>query len=104
MKTNKLPLKIEQQMASYPPFYQKVWRACAEIPAGKTCSYGELARRIGHPFAARAVGQALGKNPFAPIVPCHRVIRADGNIGGFSAPGGIRAKARLLAKERKLLR
>jgi O-6-methylguanine DNA methyltransferase len=97
----KLPKKILSEMHKYPLFYQKVWRACAEIPAGKTMTYGELARKIGAPGAARAVGQALGKNPFAPVVPCHRVIRADGSMGGYSGPGGVRTKIRMLKKEAK---
>ena len=86
-------------MQGHPPFYQAVWKACAEIPKGQVRTYGWLARRIGKPKAARAVGQALGRNPFAPTVPCHRVVGADGNLTGFSAPGGVAAKRRLLIKE-----
>ncbi|MBI4424914.1 MAG: MGMT family protein [Elusimicrobia bacterium] len=85
-------------MSEYPPFYQRVWRECAKIPKGKTLTYGELARRLGKPGAARAVGRALGANPFAPVVPCHRVVAAAG-LGGFTARGGVRAKERLLRKE-----
>ncbi|MHB9154417.1 MAG: methylated-DNA--[protein]-cysteine S-methyltransferase [Endomicrobiales bacterium] len=96
-----IPLSIMRKMTKYPAFYRKVWEACARIPAGKTLSYGELAALIGHPKAARAVGQALARNPFAPVIPCHRVIRSDGKMGGYSAPGGIRKKLRMLAKERK---
>lgn len=88
-------------MKNYPVFYRKVWMACARIPAGRTMTYGELARKIGHPGAARAVGQALARNPFAPTVPCHRVIGADGSMTGFSAPGGVQAKRRMLEKEKK---
>ncbi|OGS63640.1 MAG: 6-O-methylguanine DNA methyltransferase [Elusimicrobia bacterium RIFOXYB2_FULL_62_6] len=88
-------------MKAYTPFQRAVWRACMAIPAGETRSYGWIARRIGRPGAARAVGSALGKNPFAPAVPCHRVISSDGSLGGFSAPGGLKTKARLLAKEKK---
>ncbi|HVE14702.1 MAG TPA: MGMT family protein, partial [Elusimicrobiota bacterium] len=69
----KLPVKILKAMKSHPPFHQKVWKACAEIPKGQVRTYGWIARRIGSPKAARAVGQALGANPFAPTVPCHRV-------------------------------
>lgn len=87
-------------MKRYCAFYQAVWTACAAIPAGTTVSYGELARRIGKPGAARAVGTALGANPFAPIIPCHRVIRADGKMGGYSGPGGIKMKQALLRKEK----
>ncbi len=92
--------QVLERMKRYTPFQQAVWRACMEIPAGETRSYGWIAARIGRPGAARAVGSALGKNPFAPFVPCHRVIRADGTPGGFSAPGGVKAKLRLLGKEK----
>ncbi|MBI4802257.1 MAG: MGMT family protein [Elusimicrobia bacterium] len=91
---------INELMKKYTPFQRSVWRACMAIPRGQTRSYGWLARRIGRPEAARAVGAALGKNPFAPIVPCHRVIRSDGLPGGFSAPGGLKTKLRLLAAEK----
>ena len=69
------------------------------IPPGATLTYGELAMRIGEPQAARAVGQALGANPFPIIVPCHRVLAAGGKSGGFSADGGVRTKLRLLQIE-----
>lgn len=95
----RIPEKILREMKAYPDFYQAVWRACAEIPKGKVRSYGWIARRIGKPKAARAVGQALAKNPFAPLIPCHRVVGADGRLTGFSAPGGVGAKRRLLARE-----
>ena len=95
----KLPQRILRQMKGHPPFYQAVWKACAEIPRGQVRTYGWIARRIGKPKAARAVGQALAKNPFAPTVPCHRVVGADGRLTGFSAPGGVAAKRRLLQKE-----
>jgi O-6-methylguanine DNA methyltransferase len=71
------------------------------IPFGETVSYAELARRIGKPRAVRAVAQACGKNPLPIVIPCHRVIRSDGTIGGYS--GGIRWKQRLLRFERELL-
>lgn len=95
----KLSKKILDRMKSYPPFYQAVWKACARIPKGQVRTYGWIARQIGRPQAARAVGQALGKNPFSPAVPCHRVVGADGKLTGFSAPGGIAAKRRLLRRE-----
>ena len=95
----KLSAALLGKMKDYPPFYQAVWKACAEIPKGQVRTYGWLARRIGKPKAARAVGQALGKNPFAPTVPCHRVVGADGRLTGYSATGGISAKRRLLMKE-----
>ena len=70
------------------------------IPHGETRTYGELARAIGEPGAARAVGRALGRNPIPIIIPCHRILAADGRSGGFSAPGGVTTKMRLLAIER----
>jgi len=91
---------IGERMKKYTPFQRAVWRACMAIPRGQTRSYGWIARRIGRPNAARAVGSALGKNPFAPFVPCHRVIKSDGSPGGFSAPGGLKAKLRLLNREK----
>jgi len=78
-------------------FQQTVWRALCEIPYGETTSYGELARRIGQPTAARAVGLANGQNPIAVIVPCHRVIGADGSLTGYG--GGLPRKKWLLAHE-----
>jgi len=90
------------KMKAYTPFQQAVWRACMAIPAGETRSYKWIAVKIGKPGAVRAVGSALGKNPFAPAVPCHRVIKSDGSLGGFSAPGGLKAKLALLKKEKAL--
>ncbi len=80
------------------PFQQSVWKGLTDIPYGEVCGYGELARHIGNPGAARAVGQANGANPIPIIIPCHRVIAADGSIGGFSS--GLSIKRRLLALER----
>lgn len=100
----RLPARIMKKMEAYPGFYRKVWLACAEIPKGEVRTYGWIARRIGKPGAARAVGQALAKNPFAPAVPCHRVVGTDGRLTGFSAPGGVAAKRRLLLKEGAPLR
>lgn len=92
--------KVLGEMKKYTPFQQAVWKACMRIPQGETRSYKWIAEQIGRPGATRAVGSALGKNPFAPVVPCHRVIRSDGGLGGFSAPGGSKAKAKLLKKEK----
>ncbi|MBM4030185.1 MAG: methylated-DNA--[protein]-cysteine S-methyltransferase [Planctomycetes bacterium] len=78
-------------------FQRRVWRELAKVPFGKTVSYGELARRIGCPGAARAVGQAVGANPIPILIPCHRVIRSDGGLGGFSA--GLEIKRWLLRHE-----
>ena len=80
------------------PFQLRVWAALREIPYGATISYGELARRIGRPGAARAVGAANGQNPIPIVVPCHRVIGSNGNLVGFG--GGLAVKRRLLALER----
>ena len=82
-----------------PPFERRVYEAAREIPPGTTVTYGELAKRIGEPHAAQAVGQALGRNPFAPVVPCHRIVAADGTMHGFSATGGTATKLRLLTIE-----
>ena len=78
-------------------FQRQVWQAAQQIPHGETRSYGWIAKQIGKPQAARAVGQALGKNPFLIIVPCHRVIAGDGTLGGFGC--GLPAKQKLLKLE-----
>ncbi|PTT76593.1 cysteine methyltransferase, partial [Pelomonas sp. HMWF004] len=77
---------------------QALWLT-RHIPVGQTRTYGELAAALGEPGAARAVGRAQGRNPFAPIVPCHRVMGAGGAATGFSAPGGVDTKRRLLLIE-----
>jgi len=91
-----VPLDLE----AVPAFDRRVYEAARAIPPGATCTYGALAARIGAPHAARAVGGALGRNPFAIVVPCHRVVAAGGRVGGFSASGGARMKVRLLHLER----
>lgn len=80
-------------------FRQRVLEAAAKVPAGVVASYGEIARRIGKPRAARAVGQALAHNPIPIVVPCHRVVAADGSLTGYSGGSGIEVKRRLLALE-----
>ena len=80
-------------------FQLKVWKYIKKIPKGKVKSYKEVAIGINLPNSARAVANACAKNPYAPIVPCHRIIRSDGSIGGFSGQGGIKAKKKLLKKE-----
>lgn len=90
---------IVLDMDRVPPFHRRVYGAARGISAGATCSYGEIADWIGAPGAARAVGQALGRNPFALVVPCHHVLAAGGKAGGFSAAGGVATKLRLLAIE-----
>jgi methylated-DNA-[protein]-cysteine S-methyltransferase len=86
-------------MRGVPEFHQRVYAVARTIAAGQTLTYGEVAARLGEPGAARAVGQALGRNPFAPVVPCHRVLAAGDQPGGFSASGGVRTKLRLLLIE-----
>jgi methylated-DNA-[protein]-cysteine S-methyltransferase len=81
------------------PFQRRVYEVVRTIPAGETMSYGEVAAAAGSPGAARAVGQALGRNPFAIVVPCHRVLAAGGKTGGFTAQGGVTTKLRMLAIE-----
>jgi methylated-DNA-[protein]-cysteine S-methyltransferase len=90
---------IVLDMARVPPFERRVYEAARAIPPGATMSYGEIAREIGEPAAAREVGQALGRNPFPIIVPCHRVLAAGGKSGGFSAKGGVATKFKMLAIE-----
>jgi methylated-DNA-[protein]-cysteine S-methyltransferase len=80
-------------------FERDVWRAARRIPCGEVRSYGDIAREIGAPGAAQAVGLALGRNPVPILVPCHRVLAADGRSGGFSAPGGVATKFRILEIE-----
>jgi methylated-DNA-[protein]-cysteine S-methyltransferase len=84
---------------SVPEFHRRVYDVARTIKPGMTLSYGEIAARVGEPDAARAVGQALGRNPIPIIVPCHRVLAAHGGTGGFSAPGGTATKLQLLAIE-----
>ena len=82
------------------PFPRSVYRITLTIPPGQTLTYGEIAQRLGELGAARAVGVALGQNPWPIIVPCHRVLAAGGRTGGFSAAGGVTTKLRLLTIER----
>jgi methylated-DNA-[protein]-cysteine S-methyltransferase len=92
---SRLPLDLTRLA----PFQRQVYEAVRTLPRGSTAPYGEIAARLGKPGASRAVGQALGRNPFLIVVPCHRVLAAGGAAGGFSAPGGVIAKQRLLALE-----
>jgi methylated-DNA-[protein]-cysteine S-methyltransferase len=85
------------------PFEQRVYTAARAIGPGRTTTYGELAAQLGDRSLARAVGQALARNRFAPVVPCHRVLAAGGRPGGFSAPGGLATKLQLLQIERARL-
>jgi len=79
------------------PFQRAVWEATRAIPHGQTCSYGELAARVGRPGGARAVGQAMARNPWPIVVPCHRVVGSNGGLGGYG--GGLDMKQRLLRLE-----
>jgi methylated-DNA-[protein]-cysteine S-methyltransferase len=90
---------IPLDMDGVPEFHQRVYDVARTIRAGATMTYGQIAERLGDAGAARAVGQALGRNPFAVIVPCHRVTAAGGKTGGFSASGGRVTKLTLLAIE-----
>jgi len=92
-------LAVQLDERGIPEFNRQIYALTRVIPVGQTLSYGELARRLGQPGAARAVGQAEGHNPFAPIVPCHRVLGSGGMGTGFSAHGGLATKQRLLAIE-----
>lgn len=88
-----------KKKSNYSNFQLKVWAYLEKIPRGKVKSYSQVAKGIGKPLAVRAVASAIGKNPYAPEVPCHRVIRSDGSLGGYSGKGGIETKKILLKKE-----
>jgi methylated-DNA-[protein]-cysteine S-methyltransferase len=90
---------VRLDMQAVDSFEQRVYEVARTIPAGQTLTYGQIATRLGDPLLARDVGQALGRNPFPIVVPCHRVLAAGGKLGGFSAPGGVSTKQRLLAIE-----
>ena len=85
-------------------FQLKVWKLLKKIPPGKVTTYKEIAVFLNMPNAARAVANACAKNPFPPSIPCHRVIRSDGKLGGYSGPGGLKTKKKLLKKEGYLLK
>jgi methylated-DNA-[protein]-cysteine S-methyltransferase len=90
------PLDLGDQ----PVFRNRVWQACRKIPYGRTMTYAELAAKAGNPKAVRAAGSAMSHNPVPIIIPCHRVVRSDGGLGGFSAPSGVSLKEQLLTMER----
>jgi methylated-DNA-[protein]-cysteine S-methyltransferase len=94
---------ITLDMEGVPDFHRRVYEVARTIPPGATLSYGDIASRLGEPGSARAVGQALGRNPIPIVVPCHRVLAARGRTGGFSARGGTATKLNLLAIERAQL-
>tara|TARA_A100001011_G_C13561426_1_gene536501 strand:+ start:174 stop:452 length:279 start_codon:yes stop_codon:yes gene_type:complete len=85
-------------------FQIKVWNYLKKIPKGKVKTYLEVAKAIGNPKAFRAVANAVGKNPYPPKIPCHRVIRSNGSLGGYSGKGGIQEKRRLLKSENVIIR
>jgi methylated-DNA-[protein]-cysteine S-methyltransferase len=90
---------IALDLEAAPEFHRKVYEVARTIPPGQTMTYGEIAKKLGVPRESREVGQALGRNPVAIIVPCHRVLGADGKMGGFSANGGVATKRRILEIE-----
>jgi methylated-DNA-[protein]-cysteine S-methyltransferase len=91
--------RVELDMAHVSPYNRRLYEAIRAIPPGATRTYGQIAEDLGEPGAARAVGRAMGQNPWPIIVPCHRVVAAGGKTGGFSAHGGVDTKLRLLAIE-----
>ncbi|HTT82088.1 MAG TPA: methylated-DNA--[protein]-cysteine S-methyltransferase [Rhizomicrobium sp.] len=91
--------RVQLDTGAVTDFQRRVYDIARTITAGSTLSYGEIAERLGDRQLARDVGEALGQNPFPIIVPCHRVMAAGGKMGGFSAPGGVRTKLRLLSIE-----
>jgi methylated-DNA-[protein]-cysteine S-methyltransferase len=90
---------VDLDMQDVPEFNRRVFEIARTIPPGTTLTYGDIAMRLGDVTLARAVGQALGENPFPPIVPCHRVISVDGRMHGFSSSGGVAMKLRMLTIE-----
>ena len=85
-------------------FQNKIWNYLKKIPKGQVRTYLEVAKGIGKPKAYRAVANAVGKNPYPPKIPCHRVIRSDGSLGGYSGKGGIRKKRQLLRSEKVFIK
>ena len=80
-------------------FQVKIWRYLKKIPVGSTKTYSQVAKAIGMPLAVRAVANAIAKNPYPTQIPCHRIIRSNGSLGGYSAKGGLKTKKKLLKKE-----
>jgi methylated-DNA-[protein]-cysteine S-methyltransferase len=92
-------MPIALDLSQVPEFHRRIYALARANPPGAPRTYGEIAAALGEPGAARAVGQAMGANPFPIIMPCHRVLAAGGETGGFSAPGGVATKLLLLAIE-----
>ena len=101
LKGNRTKPDLPTDLSEATAFQRKVYRACQRIPYGKTRSYRWLAEQVADARYSRAVAGALGANPVPLVVPCHRVVRSDGGLGGFSAPGGVRLKRRLIEMERR---
>lgn len=97
LKGGKVRFKVSLDLGSQPPFIDRVLRECARIPYGVSCSYAELAQAAGNPRAARAVGQAMARNPIPIVIPCHRVLAVNGRLGGYG--GGLGWKRFLLKLE-----
>ncbi|NLX14115.1 MAG: methylated-DNA--[protein]-cysteine S-methyltransferase [Phycisphaerales bacterium] len=95
----RVSFRVKTDLSGLSPFQKTVLKACVRIASGHTLTYGQLARQIGHPRAARAVGGALARNPIPLVIPCHRVIAGNGSLGGFSAEHGIALKRWLLKLE-----
>ncbi len=95
----KIDFNLPLDMSLGTPFMRRVWEATRLIPYGETRSYAWVARMAGSPRAFRAVGMALARNPLPLLVPCHRVIGSDGSLRGFTAPGGVKLKMKLLEHE-----
>ena len=100
MREKKLTKVINERECYGTKFQLAVWKEIAEITFGNTKTYSELANILGKPKSARAVANACGKNPYPGPIPCHRVIRSDGSLGGYSGAGGIETKRKLLLNER----
>ena len=94
--------EVDLDLDGAPPFFSAAWEACRTIPAGETRSYAWLAAEAGSPLAVRAAGQAMARNPWPLIIPCHRVIGSDGGLGGYGA-GGLPVKAKLLQMEQSYI-
>ena len=100
MQEKKFMKVINKRKCYGTKFQLAVWKEIAKIAPGKTKTYSELANILGKPKSARAVANACGKNPYPGPIPCHRVIRSDGSLGGYSGVGGIETKRKLLLNER----
>ena len=96
---HRVAFRAELDLTAVSPFRRRVLEVCRRIPYGRTSSYSELARLAGNPRAVRAAGGAMANNPLPLVIPCHRVLRSDGSLGGFSSPCGVSDKERMLRLE-----